>query len=173
MTTKVFISASGSDVDIARDLSARLREAGLDPWLAADEIGFGDQVAEAITERLASANAVVLIVGSEPSDWVRREWSQALQSSWSDKRETRVVPLIVDAANAPPLLRDTAHVDWHGDPQKAADQVVALLGARDSSGQDSSVTRSGNHGGDDLAPQWSRIESLAARLLTTDERKAR
>src|SRR4051812_25809657 len=127
---RVFISHGRETVDVARGLASHLRNAGINPWLAEISITPGDPVATSIRNALAHADAAVLLIGpSEPTAWVRAEWSMILDASWRSAL-TRIVPMSVDGAELPGFLRAQQAVHVTSEPEtweSAFAQVLSTL----------------------------------------------
>jgi hypothetical protein len=116
---RVFVSYSHNDESSARGLKTALEDHGLTVWFAADEINPGERVADRVREGLASANSVVLLIGSETSDWTRYEWSEALQRSWGhDQQAPALLAVVLPDAETPsfarhqPLVKVGRTPDW-------------------------------------------------------------
>lgn len=97
----VFVSCSGKDADSARRLKGALAGHGLDVWPDTDDL----QLVDHIQARLRSSDAVVVLIGPDPSDTARNEWSQALQMSWDPDRELSFVPVLLPGAEPPAFLQ--------------------------------------------------------------------
>ncbi len=125
---RVFISYSHEDEALAQQLKQELGDYGMEAWIASDEIRPGDRVADHIRESLALANAVVLLIGREPSTWARYEWSQALEMSWDEGLHLPVVPVVLHDTDPPSFLRHTQFVRV-SDPARDWEQVARVLKA--------------------------------------------
>jgi hypothetical protein len=122
MAQHVFISYSRPDEKAARSLKKSLEQRGADAWLAADELKPGQPIAEAVRKALESSNLVVLLIGRQPTDWTRYEWSQALRLAWDPDHPKRIIPLLIDDAEPPAFLgehsllrvdsKDLIHGEW-------------------------------------------------------------
>jgi hypothetical protein len=106
MTQRIFISYSHPDEDVARSLKELLEERGADAWLAADELTPDQPVADAVRKAIEGSSVVVLVIGREPSDWTRHEWSDALRLAWDPEHPKSIVPILVDDAQPPAFLGD-------------------------------------------------------------------
>ena len=101
----VFISHSHRSNDVARDIADTLRGAGLTIWLDDERLGAGDDVRRLVEQALDDANAFVLLVDDQPSQWTHYEWSAIAQRLWKDPG-THVVPVLIGNAEPPGYLRD-------------------------------------------------------------------
>lgn len=113
---RVFVSYSHDDEYAARELKQVLDDHGFEAWLASDEIRPGQRVVDHVRESIRSAGAVVLLIGSEPSDWARYEWSQALELSWAEDQSKQLVPVVLQGADSPSFLHDRQVVRVAGEP---------------------------------------------------------
>jgi TIR domain len=104
MPQQVFISHSAADEQVARSLKSMLEQSGATVWLASDAIRPGDRVADVIRDQLQKSNIVLLLIGRNPSEWARYEWSQALRLAYDETHQTRVIPVLLDDAEAPAFL---------------------------------------------------------------------
>ena len=111
----VFISYSRPDEDVARSLKETIEQRGVAAWLAADELKPGQSVAEAVRDAIAESSLVVLLIGDQPSDWTRHEWSQALQLAWDPEHPKAIVPVLVDDAEPPAFLGDQPFLRLNSD----------------------------------------------------------
>jgi hypothetical protein len=66
----------------------------------------GEKWAERIQDGLRSSDAVVVLIGPDPSNAARNEWSHALQMSWDPERELSFVPVLLPGAEPPAFLQD-------------------------------------------------------------------
>lgn len=129
MEQQVFISHSRADEQVARALKSTLEKTGATVWLASDAITPGDRWADAISDRLQKASVVLLLIGRDPSEWVRDEWSQALR--FATAQDKQIIPVLLDGAEPPSFLgeqvairvdsEDVIHnrVDW-AEPAKSS-----------------------------------------------------
>jgi hypothetical protein len=100
------VSYSHDDEPAARGLKGALEDHGFTVWLAADEVNPGESVADRVREGLASASSVVLLIGSQTSDWARYEWSEALQRSWGhDQQAPVLLAVVLPDAETPSFAR--------------------------------------------------------------------
>jgi hypothetical protein len=113
----VFVSYSHEDQDVAQQLKQALAGHGFEAWLASDEIRPGQRVVDHIRDSLENASAVVILIGKQPSDWARYEWSQALELSWDEDRSVPLVPVLLHDAHPPSFLRDRRLLRFAGDPR--------------------------------------------------------
>ncbi|HEX8648165.1 MAG TPA: toll/interleukin-1 receptor domain-containing protein [Thermoleophilaceae bacterium] len=106
---KVFISHAMRDTEEARAVASTLRQAGLETWLDEEQLRAGENFADAIKRGLEDSNAVVVLIGDQPSRWTHYEWSAIVERLWEDP-DTQVVPVLVGDAEPPGFLRDVQAV---------------------------------------------------------------
>jgi TIR domain len=119
--SRIFISHSSADEDIAREVGSALAGAGLGTWLDVEQIAPGDSFLEMMNEGLADASYVLVLISaaSLTSKWVSKEWMAAMAS-----HGTVLIPLLLESVELPPLLRDIVHIDF----RDRARGVERLLG---------------------------------------------
>ena len=125
---KVFISCSAESKEVACRLDQFLADRGWSSAVgletAANE-GWQDAVAEAIS----GAEAVILLVDSQPSEALRFEWSLALRASWQEEGK-KVVPVLLLGAEAPPFLRNLATVRLSDNvDEEGFEKILRLIGS--------------------------------------------
>jgi hypothetical protein len=155
---QVFVSYSHEDEGPARELKHALADLGFAAWLAADEIRPGDRVAEHVLEGLRSSDAVVLLIGRQPSSWARYEWSLALQLSWDSTREVPLIPVMLHGAEPPVFLRDQPLVQIFDESEGWGSIANALRATPVRRWQTTDAGRS------ELAGRLTELERTAATL---------
>lgn len=136
---QVFISHSYQDAELARKLAGSLRESGLRPWLAEDEVFPGDNWGEVTGKALSESDAMVALVtpvsGAAPQ--VRQDIAFALtRKAYANK----VIPLIVgNRDDVPPnalpwIMNRYKMVEIPSGDQMplAAEQIVGALRGHES-----------------------------------------
>jgi hypothetical protein len=121
VNTRIFVSYSHRDQEVARQIVLTLKKEGLKPWLDEEEIGPGDSFIEGMNRGLGDASYVLLLLStaSVNSFWVSREWMAELAT-----RATVVVPIVLDDCDVPPLLRDIVHFDLRNDRASGVQKIV-------------------------------------------------
>lgn len=113
-----------------RRLTDDLEDAGLAPWLDADQLRAGDSIVETISDALRDADALLVIVSqaSTGSRWVGQEWSAALAAQLSGGADdTVVIPALLDDAAIPSILADRKFADFRADYDAGLAEVVRAL----------------------------------------------
>lgn len=159
---KVFVSYSRDDQAAARSLASELDAQGNEVWLSGDALVAGKRWADQTSEAMRSANVVVLLIGSEPSDWVRNEWSQALGESWRKDSPVTVVPVVLGDAEPPAFLRDRQMIRVDDTPADW-DRVARLLEKPAEVSFDWTTTNSART---ELAERLTEIKRIASALPT-------
>ena len=101
----VFISYSQDARPWAEKLSDALETKGISTWTDFKSIRPGQRWLEEIRRALHDARDFILVVGPRNAigEWQDREWQGALERTWADPN-TRILPVLVDDAAAPPFL---------------------------------------------------------------------
>lgn len=135
-----FISHNSGDKETARALSVLLLSQGFRPWLDEWEIRPGDQIVHAINVGLEQEEGVIVLwsKNATSSNWVQRELGAAVQRAITSGGAFRVVPVILDSTVLPPLLAETAFVDWRDEAQRVP---LLLRGVGHPSGDRRSMLR--------------------------------
>ena len=103
---QVFISHSYKDKKIAKELSSRLSAAGVNIWLAEEEILPGENFSLEVGKALERSEAIVILLSPDAvgSSNVRSEIAYALSSP---KFEGRVVPVVIKPTTGIPWFLRT------------------------------------------------------------------
>lgn len=124
MSAIIFISYSHPDASIAQRIASALEFAGLAPWIDQQEIQPGDSFIEGMSEGLGEASYVLLLLSraAAVSKFVNREWMSALAS-----KTITLVPVLLDDAEVPMLLRDIVYIDLRHDLEAGIARVVEFF----------------------------------------------
>jgi len=109
---RVFISHSSVDKPFVRKLSRAIEDAGFQVWLDEKELLVGDPLPQKISDGVASA-PVVLVVVSEAatrSRWLRFELNHATQRMVEGK--SRVIPVVIDNTELPAEVAGLLYADF-------------------------------------------------------------
>jgi hypothetical protein len=121
----VFLSYSRDDEARVHPLCDALERAGLRVWRDTGQIAAGDSWIKKIEHGLSRSRAVVLINSANAlaSEWVQREWNVALTLN------LRIIPVRLDDAEVPVLLRSVEFIDLSGDadPGDAVREIAAVV----------------------------------------------
>ncbi len=105
---KVFISYSRKDIDFVRKLAGDLERAGYDVWWDITDLRGGDDWVRNIPEAIKASPyfIVVLSPNSIESEWVRKEYTQALSL------RKKIIPLMLAACEVPFALNTINFVNF-------------------------------------------------------------
>lgn len=110
MAYKVFISSTKKDIDLARDLSRRLKAAGVDVYSVDKAAVPGEAIFSKIKVDLGWADEVLLILTDSSVDNPNLMFELGAATSL----RKRITPVIVglDASKLPPLIKDLNYVKY-------------------------------------------------------------
>ena len=113
--SRIFISYSRKDIGFVRRLAGDLEKAGYDVWWDLTDLRGGDDWVRVIPDAIASSNdfIVVLTPKSVVSDWVKKEYTQALSL------RKKVIPIMLERTGVPFALNTINYVDFTSDDYAA------------------------------------------------------
>jgi hypothetical protein len=131
---QIFISYSRKDIGFVRKLAGDLEKAGYDVWWDLTDLRGGDDWLRVIPAAIESSQyfIVVLSPNSAISDWVKKEYTQALSS------RKRVIPLMLTRSSVPFALNTINYVDFTSDDYAA--NLKNLLDALGYTGENPATT---------------------------------
>jgi TIR domain len=126
---QIFISYSRKDINFVRKLAGDLEKAGYDVWWDLTDLRGGDDWVRVIPAAIESSAffLVVLSPAAVASDWVRKEYTQALSL------HKKVIPLMLARSRVPFALNTINYVDFTGDDYAAS--LNSLLNALGYTGE--------------------------------------
>jgi hypothetical protein len=121
----IFISYSRKDIAFVRRLAADLEQLGYDVWWDVSDLHGGDDWVRNIPDAIEASHffVVVLSPDSLTSEWVRKEYTQALIL------RKKVIPVMLKASRLPFSLNTLNYVDFTSENEYAAslnDLLIAL-----------------------------------------------
>jgi hypothetical protein len=120
MAHKIFVSSSYKDRDLARDLTRRLREAGVHPTYSELTLTAGSDFEKAFMDQLKSADEMIVILSSNSVDnlWMMFEIGAA-----SSLRK-KITPVVVglDKEQLPQAIQQLKYVKY----DKLADYIADI-----------------------------------------------
>jgi hypothetical protein len=122
---QIFISYSRKDINFVRKLAGDLEKAGYDVWWDLTDLRGGDDWVRVIPAAIESSAffLVVLSPHAVASDWVRKEYTQALSL------RKKVIPLMLARTRVPFSLNTINYVDFTGDDYAASlNSLLTALG---------------------------------------------
>lgn len=126
----VFLSYSHTDKPVVSRVAEGLRNEGVDVWIDEAELSLGHSLVKQIERGLDSADFVVFFLSkaSVNSQWARQELNAAISRRVSQNRGAIVLPILLDDAKIPSLLRDVMYLDMRaGDVQTGVTKLVAAI----------------------------------------------
>jgi hypothetical protein len=126
---QVFISYSRRDIGFVRKLAGDLEKAGYDVWWDVSDLRGGDDWVRVIPDAIESSNffIVVLSPNAITSEWVRKEYTQALSL------RKKVIPIMLARSSVPFALNTINYVDFTSG--EYADNLNTLLSALGYTGE--------------------------------------
>jgi hypothetical protein len=122
---KVFISYSRKDIDFARKLAGDLENAGYDVWWDITDLQGGDDWVRNIPDAIANSQFVMVVLSpnSIESEWVKKEYTQALTL------KKKIIPIMFESCNVPFALNTINFVNFaSGDYPENFKKLLAPLG---------------------------------------------
>jgi len=105
---KIFISYSRKDMDFVRKLAGDLEAAGYDVWWDITDLQGGDDWVNTIPQAISSSQYVIVVLtpASIESEWVRKEYTQALSL------RKKIVPIMLTSCSIPFALNTINFVNF-------------------------------------------------------------
>ena len=110
---KLFISYSHTDSELAANLANDLLACGIDVWLDSFKVHAGDCIPSRVSEGLASADYIVLLMSRKAmkSKWVEQEWLPAIHKEIV-RRRLILIPARIDNCKVPMILAHKLFADF-------------------------------------------------------------
>ncbi len=166
----VFISYAHRDrPEWAETLAGNLHQMGFEVFLDAWEIGPGDRLVHKLDEAILKSRHGVLVITSSYFDrpFVKAEYEAIMHRAIQG--EQRVIPLVVDDVEIPPLLAPTVRIDFRGADGPTYDRKLEEL-ARALRGQKGTKDRPARTGETAPPPETRyRPEGAIRRTLRIAE----
>ena len=131
---QIFISYSRKDIGFVRKLAGDLEKAGYDVWWDLTDLRGGDDWLRVIPSAIEKSEhfIVVLSPNSAVSDWVKKEYTQALSL------RRKIIPLMLERSSVPFALNTINYVDFTSDDYAA--NLQSLLDALGYTGENPATT---------------------------------
>lgn len=123
-----FISHSHKDKSFVEWLAKSLVNAGVDVWYDNWEIKVGDSILEKVNDGLSQSDFLIVVLSgsSIKSRWVREELNAA-SAEMIENAGIRILPVIIDDVEPPPLLRHRKYADFRKDKNQAVRELLDVL----------------------------------------------
>jgi len=123
---KIFISYSRKDIDFVRKLAGDLEKAEYDVWWDLTDLRGGDDWPRVIPAAIAESQSVIVVLSpnSVVSDWVEKEYTQALSL------RRKIIPIMFARSDIPFALNTINYVDFtsHDDYVASFNNLLTALG---------------------------------------------
>jgi TIR domain-containing protein len=123
--TQIFISYSRKDINFARKLAGDLEKAGYEVWWDLTDLRGGDDWPRVIPAAIESSQYVIVVLSpnSAISDWVEKEYTQALSL------RKKIIPIMLANSRVPFALNTINYIDFSGEDYAASlNSLLATLG---------------------------------------------
>ncbi|HLA06858.1 MAG TPA: toll/interleukin-1 receptor domain-containing protein, partial [Anaerolineales bacterium] len=131
---KIFISYSRKDMDFGRKLAGDLEKAGYDVWWDISDLRGGDDWIKVIPAAIASSQFILVVLSpnSVQSEWVQKEYTQALNL------RKKIIPIMFEATGVPFALNTLNFLNFSAG--KYEENYKNLLSALGYTGEPPAVT---------------------------------
>jgi hypothetical protein len=121
--TQLFISYSRKDIAFARKLAGDLEKAGYSVWWDITDLRGGDDWVRVIPEAIETSDFVIVVLSpdSTASEWVRKEYTQALSL------RKRIIPIMLRTTAVPFSLNTINYIDFTSESAYAENLNALLL----------------------------------------------
>lgn len=122
---KIFISYSRKDIDFVRKLAGDLETAGYDVWWDVTDLEGGDDWVSTIPQAISSSQYVIVVLtpSALASEWVRKEYTQALHL------RKKIIPIMLASCEVPFALNTINFVNFSlGEYPENFKRLLAPLG---------------------------------------------
>jgi TIR domain-containing protein len=123
--SQIFISYSRKDIGFVRKLAGDLEKAGYEVWWDLTDLRGGDDWPRVIPAAIESSQFVIVVLSPNSiiSDWVEKEYMQALSS------HKKIIPIMLTQAKVPFPLNTINYVDFTGEDYAASlNNLLSTLG---------------------------------------------
>lgn len=124
----LYLAHSSQDKEFARRLAVDASVRGVPVWFDEWEIKVGDSIIDKISRGIDGSGwlAICLSVASVQSEWVKRELNAALMRE-VDQKIVAVLPLRLDDADMPALLREKRYADFRESYERGLEELMRTL----------------------------------------------
>ena len=127
---RLFVSYSRKDIAFVRRLAGDLEKAGYDVWWDVSDLRGGDDWLRLIPAAIESSDCFIIVLSPNAilSEWVKREYTQALSL------RKKVIPIMLAKSSVPFALNTLNYVDFTS-PEDYEANLNSLLGALEYMGE--------------------------------------
>ena len=122
---QIFISYSRKDIDFVRRLAGDLEKVGYEVWWDLTDLRGGDDWPRVIPAAIESSQFVIVVLSpnSIASDWVEREYMQAISL------HKKIIPIMLTQSKVPFALNTINYIDFTGEDYAASlNNLLSTLG---------------------------------------------
>src|SRR5512134_1254202 len=122
---QIFISYSRKDIAFTRRLAGDLETAGYNVWWDLTDLRGGDDWPRVIPAAIEASQYVIVVMSpnSAISDWVEKEYTQALSL------RKKIIPIMLERSSIPFSLNTINYVDFTSDDYVASfNNLLTALG---------------------------------------------
>jgi hypothetical protein len=122
---QIFISYSRKDIGFVRKLAGDLEKVGYDVWWDLTDLRGGDDWPRVIPAAIESSQYIIVVLSpnSAVSDWVEKEYTQALGL------RKKIIPIMLARSSVPFALNTINYIDFTGDDYAAnLNNLLTALG---------------------------------------------
>ncbi len=125
---KIFISYSRKDINFVRQLAGDLEKAGYDVWWDLTDLRGGDDWPRVIPAAIESSQFVIVVLSpnSVISDWVEKEYMQAISL------RKKIIPIMLTQSRVPFGLNTINYIDFTN--EEYGESLSKLLSALEYAG---------------------------------------
>lgn len=130
ITATVFLSYASNDKEPVRRVADGLQRAGIRVWFDEESIKPGSKWVQEIERGLDAADFVIFFISpsSVASGWAQQELQIAMSRQLSGSGGPRILPVLLERADVPPLLRSIQWLDMtDGDVGKAIPKMIEAI----------------------------------------------
>lgn len=122
---KIFISYSRKDMDFARKFAGDLEKAGYDVWWDISDLRGGDDWVRQIPAAIETSHFIIIVLSpnSIASEWVEKEYTQALSL------RKKIIPVMLEPCNVPFALNTINYSNFStGEYEENFKNILSALG---------------------------------------------
>lgn len=125
---RIFLSHATVDGAISDRIASGLKLFDLDSFYAEWDLAPGDSIVERINQSLAKTDILIVLLSPNAvaSSWVQRELSAGIAAQLSG-RGVRVLPVVIEPCDIPPLLADILYLDLSTEFEAGLLKLIELL----------------------------------------------